>query len=218
MLLASALPRFCRPPRLTLGPLPQGPRPVGADNTASMPRHRRNSQGRKLLVAGRDNRTNRERSNVDEFIKNLGSGYWWISVVVVGLLINLVSAYLKTPLDGFMVRTWGWWRDRSAKRRERFERHASALSNDPHRQLIYLGMEMRGRMQSAQFWLMALMLISFAIYLRAPLEAEATQLLRRLSFATAMVSGIFGVVAYNRALEIESLIARARKLALERSQ
>jgi hypothetical protein len=36
---------------------------------------------------------------MDKFLSDLGTGYWWISVVVVGVALNLLSSYLKGPID-----------------------------------------------------------------------------------------------------------------------
>ncbi|WP_374562515.1 hypothetical protein [Ideonella sp.] len=41
---------------------------------------------------------------MDEFVASLGTAYWWLSVVLVGIAINLVSAYLKRPIDSAMSR------------------------------------------------------------------------------------------------------------------
>lgn len=36
---------------------------------------------------------------MDELLNNIGSFAWWLSVVGVGILLNLTSAYMKSPLD-----------------------------------------------------------------------------------------------------------------------
>ena len=36
---------------------------------------------------------------MDDFIKSIQSPAWWIGVAVVGVTLNLISAYLKNPLD-----------------------------------------------------------------------------------------------------------------------
>jgi hypothetical protein len=49
-----------------------------------------------------------------DFLASLGSLYWWLSVVFVGFLINLFSAYMKSSFDATLSR-------RSSKRRARAE-------------------------------------------------------------------------------------------------
>lgn len=48
----------------------------------------------------------------DQFLKDAASGYWWLSVVIVGLIINLASSYLKDAFDAVASRV-----SRSAKKR-----------------------------------------------------------------------------------------------------
>lgn len=54
-----------------------------------------------------------------DFLASLGSVYWWLSVVIIGLLINLSSAYLKSRLDALSSR-------RSTKRRAQMEAENAA--------------------------------------------------------------------------------------------
>ena len=42
---------------------------------------------------------------------------WFISVVVVGVLINIASAYIKPPLDKVMGRYSNKWRARSIEKK-----------------------------------------------------------------------------------------------------
>jgi hypothetical protein len=57
--------------------------------------------------------------------KNLTSLDWWLGVVVVSVVLNLFSAYLKVPLDGFLSRVSKWWDTRNEKvRQERNSRIA----------------------------------------------------------------------------------------------
>jgi len=41
---------------------------------------------------------------MDELLKNLASPSWWIGVVLLSVALNLVSAYLKAPLDRALAR------------------------------------------------------------------------------------------------------------------
>ncbi len=67
---------------------------------------------------------------LNRFSADLASWYWWLSVVAVGLAINLASAYIKSPLDA-------WLEQRSVKRRsakrkasEAFEAETSEIAAD----------------------------------------------------------------------------------------
>ena len=70
-------------------------------------------------------------TDYERILENVLSLHWWITVVVVGLLINLSSAYLKPHLDR--------WRDNRSTARKRLsdakraelEKTSSALAEEP---------------------------------------------------------------------------------------
>lgn len=95
---------------------------------------------------------------MDELTKNLSSPYWWIGVVVVGILINLASAYLKPALDRWLSRMSVWWRNQSAKRKARYEKEIEALMGSAELQRNYEHAELKCSLQ-------ALFGIGFAILL-----------------------------------------------------
>lgn len=49
---------------------------------------------------------------MDAFILNLKDVSWWVSVVVVGLLISLLAAYVKTGVDTIFSRFSSAWKKR----------------------------------------------------------------------------------------------------------
>lgn len=73
---------------------------------------------------------------MSEFINNLNSLYWWLSVVIIGILINLTSAYLKNKLDARVTTTSSWWRKRSQIRKETQLRELNKLRDDPHEYVL----------------------------------------------------------------------------------
>jgi hypothetical protein len=79
-----------------------------------------------------------------EFFDSVQTLYWWISVFVVGLGINLLSAYLKPRIDNWLVDSSSWWRSKSRKRIESRERLVKKLSENPNEELL-LWLEMISR-------------------------------------------------------------------------
>ena len=57
-------------------------------------------------------------SDFQKLAADVQSPYWWITAVVLALLVNLLSAYLKAPLDRWLSR-------HSFARRARLERFAA---------------------------------------------------------------------------------------------
>lgn len=88
------------------------------------------------------------------FLTNLLSLYWWISVVVVGIVLNVTSAYIKTRLDRRLSGVSGWWRKRSEKERMKRETTLKRLKNNPHEQTLFAFGEMRNRLRAIQSFVM----------------------------------------------------------------
>lgn len=69
---------------------------------------------------------------------------WWsISVVVVGIATNLISAYLKPIVDVPLGKMFGWWRRRSEAQRARFEEEVNRVRNDVRRFILMTVDELR---------------------------------------------------------------------------
>ncbi len=77
---------------------------------------------------------------MDELIKQFQKPEWWISVVVVGLLINIISDYLKPTLDSFFARFSSKVRQTSERQKLVFESDVQNLINNPE-QLTSLKLE-----------------------------------------------------------------------------
>lgn len=73
-----------------------------------------------------------------DFIANLSSLYWWISVVVVGILVNVCSTYLQKVLDSRMSRTSDWWRQRSLQRQAIYDWKVAKLRQDTNYKFVIL--------------------------------------------------------------------------------
>src|SRR5262245_42781257 len=58
------------------------------------------------------------------------SSYWWLSVVIVGILIILASAYIKPPLDDLMGKYSERWKLRVEKKRKTVASEINILLND----------------------------------------------------------------------------------------
>jgi hypothetical protein len=86
---------------------------------------------------------------------NWPSWDWFISVIVVGLALNLVSAYLKVPLDrlfGTMSRAWS---TRSGKRQEERAARVAALARRRDAQLDAQFMQLACRLHGIVLFIAA---------------------------------------------------------------
>ncbi|MBI3174938.1 MAG: hypothetical protein HYZ25_14530 [Chloroflexi bacterium] len=65
-----------------------------------------------------------------EILGNLNSPAWWFTAVVVAIIINLASSYLKEPLDNSLSKVSSWWRFRSEKQKAKDESISNLYSQD----------------------------------------------------------------------------------------
>lgn len=73
-----------------------------------------------------------------DFLTQLGSLYWWLSVVVVGILINIFSTLLHRKLDDRLSRVSAWWRSKSEKRKAKRLEQLAKLKSPSERVLLSL--------------------------------------------------------------------------------
>jgi hypothetical protein len=66
---------------------------------------------------------------------DLTSWTWWTSVVGVGIALNLISAYLKSPIDHLLSRTSTRWSTRTAAKRQAGEQRIALLASDRDRRV-----------------------------------------------------------------------------------
>lgn len=76
---------------------------------------------------------------------------WWMSVVVAGILVNIIATYLLRFVDVRLTKTSSWWRRRNASAQQ--ERHAivEALRSERDGQTQFEVAEMRSRLRSLVF-------------------------------------------------------------------
>lgn len=73
---------------------------------------------------------------MQQFLADVQSPSWWAGVVIVGIVINVVSAYLKAPIDAALARHSSWWRNRSESSIRRRAELLELLRASPGKQLL----------------------------------------------------------------------------------
>ena len=85
---------------------------------------------------------------MSDFLADLQSPRWWLSVVIAGVFITIVGTYLTRFLDGRLAATSSWWRgQREAAQREHMM-HLESLRGDTRKQLFLAADETRCRLRS----------------------------------------------------------------------
>lgn len=99
-----------------------------------------------------------------EFLRNLGETSWWVSVVGVGLLISVVGNILTRRLDGAKASAFKWLRERSAKRRAKFDAEVQLLRAHPNLLPHFLQQELRFRFEAVGALVYALIVVCIAAF------------------------------------------------------
>jgi hypothetical protein len=122
----------------------------------------------------------------EKLLENLQSVEWWAGVVIVGILINLVSAYIKPLLDKLPAWSSFWIRRHGEKQVARYETLLNRLRESPHYQVLAAIDEMYFRFKGFLCW--GLVFVLILILTARPVDASSTVLLSIMCLATICVS------------------------------
>ena len=99
------------------------------------------------------------------FLNDITSIYWWVSVVIVGLLINLAAAYLKPPLDLWLSR-WSKKRtDAYSEKHTKYVQEVERLFLDPELISITGFEDLRCRLKALTAFLYGVCFAGLSIFL-----------------------------------------------------
>ena len=151
-------------------------------------------------------------SNFDKFFSDVSSGYWWTTVVLVGLLLNLTSAYLKPYLDRWYERRVETAQSKRIKANDNYEIEVSLLAAN-HGLLLVKGFdEMRWRLQTLVFALFAFALLTAAAFYQQGVLAtnHYGPLLYGGVRLVALFCIVLGLWSHARAMQSSTMVHGAR--------
>ena len=138
-----------------------------------------------------------------EFITSLSTLNWWLSVVLVGVALNLFSAYLKNPFDKLLSKISTSWSARTASQKTLRLLKVEELKVDKHKQLLLLAEESRSRNLCNSFLIISLILLVTYMFLSwlniysLAIGAKMTKsILQDASFFGALVSMFLSVLEF----------------------
>lgn len=94
-------------------------------------------------------------------LDNLTSIQWWLGVVVVGVVADFLSRFIGSKFDDYFSMISVWWRERSEKRKTKFEREVIYLVNNPEEIVTISFSELR--LMNRGIFLLLLGVIQFLI-------------------------------------------------------
>lgn len=93
---------------------------------------------------------------MDEIVTELSKPVWWISVVVAGIIINLISSYLKTGVDFLSSKLITGWSQRNAKKAKEWNDYIDTLNRSEDFRKMEQVREFRLRLSSIHLLLLAI--------------------------------------------------------------
>ncbi len=105
---------------------------------------------------------------MSDFITDLGSPRWWMSVVLAGIVVNIAASYLGKLLDARLTRASTWWRQRKASVERQRQATLGVLRANPDRRALLEAAEIRSRLRSLVFLVqatgMAVLIVLFVTF------------------------------------------------------
>jgi hypothetical protein len=98
---------------------------------------------------------------MEEMLKTIATPQFWVLVVIVGILINLASAYLKPPLDRAFSAVSLRWATRTEEQRRQRLRRIECLSGNINEQLLASFAELRAGIWSIILYIFFIFTMSF---------------------------------------------------------
>ena len=147
---------------------------------------------------------------MDDIVTELSKPIWWISVVLAGIVINLLSAYLKSQIDRTLIGSLSWWREKSTKRQEQWALRINAIISNNEIKADEMHGEIVQRLQSV-----ALMLQSIILLLLTLLISEIDKQLHLFVLLTTFGLSAFiffaSYLAFLKAATTRSALQEAQK-------
>jgi hypothetical protein len=124
------------------------------------------------------------------FLKDINSLYWWLSVVVVGIIINVTSSYLKIKLDRRLSAVSLWWRNRSESQKAKRAKTIAKLRSDAQAQTILATSILEDIIDSVYFLLCSFAALSGWTLFKIRFEANSDSTIVFLQVLLLVISAI----------------------------
>jgi hypothetical protein len=145
---------------------------------------------------------------MSEFIKALTSPAWWISVVVVGILINLASAYVKHFLDKRLAKGSTWWRNRTEKQVAERRTLIETLKSSEHEQLLASLDDIRYRSRALYMMLFGVFMMALYQWIHPDVPFVTVQI---VILFTASVHFFASFLLFWKAMTLKQTLNEARR-------
>ena len=152
-----------------------------------------------------------------DFGNNLTSISWWIGVVIVGILVNLVAIYLKSPLDQLLTSISTKYQTRTKAKKAEREKEIMNLTGNKHEQILHASKTNSTLVISVLYCVVGILspvitLLFMIIELQTP--AVKGSLVFKIFLTLIIILGVFilfqGVVRFTEALNDQEILKEAK--------
>lgn len=153
---------------------------------------------------------------LDELRQIITNPAWWVSVVIAGIVINLLSDYLKALLDNYISSISSSWRNKSeANRVALHEKIERAKDEDSYKNILFME-EMRARFMSLFSLVLGTIIVVAMVYNTEKQSSLYYDILRVFDLFVSSISFFFCVKFLRDAFIIENLLGIAEKTQVSR--
>jgi len=142
---------------------------------------------------------------MEDFFSSLTSPVWWVSVVVVGILISVIGAYLKEWIDTMFSNLFSFWKSSVRVRRIKHQELVEKMQQCD-RTLILLGFEeSRFRLRSMVLSLVGMLCV--VLVFQGQADASYAKYLPYLNVYGGLIM-VGSFLQLRKAIKIKSIMYR----------
>lgn len=156
---------------------------------------------------------------MEEIVRNLSSLSWWFGVVIVGIVLNIASAYLKSPIDKGISQLSRKWQERSERSLRARQAKIAELRSSQQAQSLLIAEEMRNRLRHLSMVIFSLLFLVLHIYILSSEKSNAADvwplgswwIAKQITYVSSLAMMFFAMQCHWTAMTIKSLLEQANK-------
>lgn len=151
--------------------------------------------------------------SLDRLWVDIASPYWWVTAVLIGLLVNLASAYLKPVVDRWLTYRSGRQQEKDIAAQAEFMRQVELLASRPDLLLIECFEEQRARLRLLLYFTVSVIAVAISALMIRHLNDADFFIWTFFAFVVAFAFYVTAIVnaLVSTAQRKQTLIESARK-------
>ncbi len=133
---------------------------------------------------------------MQNIIEVLSSPLWWFTVVVVGIIVNLLASYMKSKLDVFFGGISKWWLNKSNERKALSQALFLELKESDNKRFMLSFLAHRSMQHSIHFLVMALFVILIILLLDVTTGSKGLEIIKIITFGFSSILFIISFLSF----------------------